>query len=254
MTLDRAKVSFAEAEGKARFPAVLKWGEIDQRLRASLWTPFYRFIKSSVDFDSIRGSYRLRGPAAAILQREHLHRRHLFINDFRHSRASEHEFIGDFDRFFRKADYVELFNVVTFFVRDRDCPVNLKKELADALDRPFSPYRLDLNTKTIIPILSEEQASTLGSDVNQVFESQFAGAKTHLQASLDALNQGDHRSVVREAINAVESAVRDFTKDPGLFNAFYKPLYERLMLGSIVALESASAILVTPLARAMLSV
>jgi hypothetical protein len=31
---------------------------------------------------------------------------------------------------------------------------------------------------------------------------------------LDALNQGDHRAVVRESINAVESAVRDFTNDP----------------------------------------
>ena len=39
----------------------------------------------------------------------------------------------------------------------------------------------------------------------------------------------------------------------GLFNALYKPLYERLMLGSIAAIQSASAILVTPFARAMLS-
>lgn len=41
---------------------------------------------------------------------------------------------------------------------------------------------------------------------------------------------------------------------PGLFNALYKPLYERLMLGSIAAIQSASAILVTPFARAMLRV
>lgn len=40
---------------------------------------------------------------------------------------------------------------------------------------------------------------------------------------------------------------------PGLFNALYKPPYERLMLGSIAAIQSASATLVTPFARAMLS-
>lgn len=45
-----------------------------------------------------------------------------------------------------------------------------------------------------------------------------------------------------------------FTGMPGLFNALYKPLYERLMLGSIAAIQSASAILVTPFARAMLRV
>ena len=40
---------------------------------------------------------------------------------------------------------------------------------------------------------------------------------------------------------------------PGLFNACYSPLYERLMAGSRAAAHRASAILVTPLARAMLS-
>jgi hypothetical protein len=41
---------------------------------------------------------------------------------------------------------------------------------------------------------------------------------------------------------------------PGLFNARYRPLYERLILGSRAAAHRASAILVTPFARAMLSV
>ena len=45
----------------------------------------------------------------------------------------------------------------------------------------------------------------------------------------------------------------EYIRLPGLFNALYKPLYERLMLGSIAAIQSASAILVTPFARAMLS-
>ena len=40
---------------------------------------------------------------------------------------------------------------------------------------------------------------------------------------------------------------------PGLFNALYKPLYERLIAGSRAAAHRASAIFVMPLARAMLS-
>ena len=39
----------------------------------------------------------------------------------------------------------------------------------------------------------------------------------------------------------------------GLFNAHYRPLYERLTAGSRAAVQRASETLVTPLARAMLS-
>ena len=42
-------------------------------------------------------------------------------------------------------------------------------------------------------------------------------------------------------------------KTSGLFNAHYRPLYERLTTGSRAAVHRASAMLVTPLARAMLS-
>lgn len=50
-----------------------------------------------------------------------------------------------------------------------------------------------------------------------------------------------------------EAVPRKAGQKSGLFNALYKPPYERLMLGSIAAIQSASATLVTPFARAMLS-
>src|SRR5271157_6040059 len=45
-----------------------------------------------------------------------------------------------------------------------------------------------------------------------------------------------------------------YGRQSGLFNARYRPLYERLMAGSRAAAHKASAIFVTPFARAMLSV
>ena len=57
-----------------------------------------------------------------------------------------------------------------------------------------------------------------------------------------------YRLSARHAHRARSSMVR-----AGLFNACYSPLYERLMAGSRAAAHRASAILVTPLARAMLS-
>ena len=114
----------------------------------------------------------------------------------------------------KSEEYIEFFDFVTFIVRHHLFTTDQIKNIAVAIDKPFSPYRLDLNTKTIIPVFSEQQAATLQSDLTLAFDTSFSGAKIHLQTALDALNNADYRTVVRESINAVESAVRDFTKDP----------------------------------------
>jgi PAS domain-containing protein len=213
MTIDRTKVSFAEAEGRFRFPGALKWGEVDQRLRSALWTPFYFFLSKATFFDPNRG-HQLREPAFELFINEYLCRRHSFISDFQQSRFRSDSYIKEWEPVFKQGDWIELFDFITFIVRDGNCPRELIEDIVAALDEPYSPYRLDINSLTIIPVISEIQAETLKSDLGRVFETPFAGAKTHLQAALDALNQGDHRAVVRESINAVESAVRDFTNDP----------------------------------------
>jgi hypothetical protein len=90
----------------------------------------------------------------------------------------------------------------------------LIEDIERILEKPFSPYRLDIYTRTIVPAISDEHATTLKSDINRVFQTPFVGAKAHLQTALDALNKSNHRDVIRESINAIESAVRDFAQDP----------------------------------------
>ena len=62
---------------------------------------------------------------------------------------------------------------------------------------------------------------------------------------------------IRHVISGIEFQ-RGLTKDychvtPGLFNALYSPLYERLTSGSMAAAQVALAMFVTPFALAMLS-
>jgi hypothetical protein len=208
--IDRTKVSFREAEGKPLFPAVLKWGEIDQRVRADLWNALYPIFKAGVTHQG--GSRRYSRPLGGILFREHVNRRHLFANEF-DAVPYEDELIARWQAFFSKDSYLEIFDFITFLIRDKDCPSKIVETVSQALDKSYSPYRIVGVPPTIVPIVSEEQATMLKADVGAVFDSKFAGAKTHLQAALNGFQDSDHRAVVRESINAVESAVRDFTGD-----------------------------------------
>lgn len=209
--MDRTQVSFAEAEGKPKFPSILSWGEIDKRLRSGLWAPFYFFFEKYVDEEYLEGHF-LTDPANSMMIREFTLRRHNFINEYKEY-FEKKEFYEKWSTFFKKGDYIEIFDLITFIVRDRDCPDSLIKAISDALEEPYSPYRLSIEAKTIFPAVGPEQSQILKQDLKTAFASPFQGSKAHLQASLEALGNADYRATVREAIHSVESAVRDFTGD-----------------------------------------
>ncbi|WP_147407852.1 AbiJ-NTD4 domain-containing protein [Rhodopseudomonas palustris] len=213
-SVDRTKVSFAEAEGKSRFPPILQWGEIDERLRSGLWNVIYLFLKSHIKFNASTRYYSLVDPAASILIREHVHRRYEFFSDYTNRFSSDDVYLNNWADYFRKRDYIELFDFITFLVRDPDCPAQLIERIAYVLDEPYSPYRLSISAKTIYPAIDLDEAKSLERDVDAIFASAFSGAKTHIRSSLENLGGGDYRAVVRESIHAVESAVREYTGDP----------------------------------------
>lgn len=212
--MDRTSISFAEAEGKAKFPAILKWGEIDQRLRSAVWTPFYFLLDRHMEYDEFSEDHSLSEPANSIMLREFVLHQHRFISEYQQV-FSKTKYVEHWSAFFKKSDYVELFDFVTFIVRDRDCPKSFVREMSEAFDKPFSPYRLSEEAKTIFPAIGENETKALKRDLELAFSSPFAGSKTHLQSALNALGEGDYRSVVRDSIHAVESAVKDFTGDTG---------------------------------------
>lgn len=227
--MDRAQVSFAEAEGKANYPSILKWGELDQRLRTALWTPFYFFLDNGIAFDrdseDYDGSHYFKDPQKSVLIREFVNRRHKFVHEWKDYFVREN-CIKQWAEIFKKQDYINLLDLITFVVRDRDCPPDLIERLSEAFDEPFSPYRLSVEAKTIFPAIGHEQTESLKRDLSVAFASPFQGSKSHLQNSLGALGDGDYRATVREAIHAVESAVRDFTDDP---NAVLSKASKRLV-------------------------
>jgi hypothetical protein len=213
--MDRTKISFVEAENKAKFPAILKWGELDQRLRSALWTPIFFFLDGHIEYIEYSDGpgYSLKEPANSIMTREFVLRRHRFVNEYQEEFSKE-RFIDEWKKFFKNSDYVDIFDFVTFVVRDQSCPKELIAEISDSLDQPFSPYRLSAKAKTIFPAIGKDETEALGRDLDTAFSSPFAGSKTHIRSALHELGEGHYRTSLRESIHAVESAVKDFTDDP----------------------------------------
>jgi hypothetical protein len=210
----RKTLSFAEAEGRIKFPSVLEWGHLDQRVRAALWNSLFPFFDEHVEYDQIFEHSQYCEPLDSILRREYVHRRHGFISDFMESYPTKKYCLDDLAAIFRQWDYIELFDFMTFFLRDEECPQDVIDSVAAALDKPWSPYRLIIKPPTVVPAISKQQAEIIKRDLGVVFDSDFDGSKTHLQAALDALNKEHFRDVIRESIHAVESAVREYTDDP----------------------------------------
>jgi hypothetical protein len=233
VSVDRTKVSFAEAEGKSEYPDFLKWGEVDQRIRSLLsnaisdnlynFTAPYSSIEAIANFEAIISDY-LKSCKYELSS---------YVSNFFVNQTA----LDYTENLTAKGDYVEIFNFLQFMLRHYFCNHLISVGVCEALDKPFSPYRIDLNTKTIIPVLDETQAKTLKSDLDTVFQSPFLSARDHLLKAIAGMNQGDHAATVREAITAVESAAREFSgeskmdlsgalkklgKEPGAHNALFE--------------------------------
>ncbi len=210
----RKTLSFAEAEGKIRFPAVLAWGNLDQRVRAALWNCLFPYFDAHIGGDDLLGQSWYATPLGEILRRDYVQRRHGFISDFIEHYPSKRQCLEDWASIFRQYEYIELFDFLSSFLRDPDCPKAVIHSVAAALDKPWSPYRLIVKPPTVVPAISKQQAAIIKRNLGAVFDSDYEGSKTHVQAALDALNQENFRGVVRESIHGVESAIRDYTQDP----------------------------------------
>lgn len=150
------------------------------------------------------------------MRREFTDRQHRYLSDYE-SYLSGKNIKNLWREIFTGKDqgYVEIFDFITFLVRDDDFPKAMIPRIAAALDKPYCPYRLSVSARTIYPAIGAEETLSLEKDLEEAFRSPFAGSKTHLQTALQLFGEGDYRATVRESIHAVESAVKDFTEDRG---------------------------------------
>ena len=103
--------------------------------------------------------------------------------------------------------------VVQLLIRNcNDFP--LPNWIKSALESPRSPYMVVDDPPTIIPRGSPEEGETVAKDLQVIAESGLSGARAHLISAAEALNKGDNRGAIREAIHAVESASKIVSDKP----------------------------------------
>jgi hypothetical protein len=210
--VDRANQSFAESEGISEFPALLEWGKIDKRLRSRLWGVFHAYFERrhyGIEYYSPVHNGLRNFLIWFFVTREYWMRDDIVkIVDY-------HKDTEKFMRsYFDNGDYVKIFTLIEDIIVFPSLGQDLRNTFENALNVSYSPYRIFGDPPKIVPILSDEQAKMLKTDLGHLKSSPFQSAKDHTKKAISALDRGDHADCIRESITSVEAAIREFTGDP----------------------------------------
>ena len=188
---DRKRMTFSQAEGIEELPAQLKWGELDDSLRLLLWDVLYGLLKDQTGHGTFGPYFRdefYKAIRAVIRVHENLP--------------------------LDEAEDIAL-DVQTTTTKLKKVVLKGAPNAFRAFERIFgsarSPYQLVNDPPTFVPKGLPEAGNAASRDLTTIKDSGLMGARSHLLASAEALNHGDARGAVREAIHAVESAAKQIT-------------------------------------------
>lgn len=201
--IDRASVTFAQAEGVQELPRQLQTKEISTELRAILWFAINECMKGTLDSDQSRfGGNWINDPWMGILRDYWVFDQHLFIDDFRTDPTFWMEFLSNI---FKKGDYIAVFGFVQHVIRHPKRPESFEAAVRMALERARAAYRLEDNT--IVPFALPEGSGNIDRAFRDMAEPGFMTARAFLGASGDLLTAGRWTEAVQQAICAVQSVV-----------------------------------------------
>lgn len=199
----RRGLSFAQAEGIAPLPRQLELKEISKALRVGLAFVFKDFMETDYR-DRDYAPPHIGGKWHKVLLSLHLLHDQNYPDDFDSKFEVQHCRIQNI---IRNGDYVELFGMVQFVLSHPDCPPTFHLSVQRVLEHSKAAYRV-VDRVLIVPAVSAEEGRTVEQAFADLALSEFNGARAHLAASVEALNQGEWAGSVRESIQAVEALAR----------------------------------------------
>jgi hypothetical protein len=208
--LHRKDLTFRQAEGVDPLPKMLAYGELDQKLRIKIWDELYLFFARDMNDNGIK-----------YLLDTHNYAVYLCRSAFSMSVDDAIKFADNVDKFFTRlkqailtGSYVDCLEIVTCVLRENEDRF-LKYDLIRVLNDQTSPYQVvDFPPLTIIPRGDENERAAFEQNWPAIASSPFGGSKTHFRQAAEALNAGNYPAAMREAIHAVESAVKVVTGNP----------------------------------------
>lgn len=197
--IDRTKVTFEQAEGRAPLPSQLRIGEVSPMLRSLLWKLVYdHMCDDSASFDDWLGDLW-----TVILTDLHVWHEHRPVDEF-DNRLSSH--VSALKKRMFQGDYVAVLGFFQFVIRHPGCSHNFKDKIAATLRIARAAY--SLVDDTIVPFASDEERQTVERAFGDLHGSEFNGARTHLAKAAEELTGGQYADSVRESVHAVESTAR----------------------------------------------
>jgi hypothetical protein len=207
----RKSMTFLQAEGYEELPAMMQWGEIDNSIRLGMWDYFYALMHHSKQFSNYGLPY-FQEDTKKLLTRIFRYHLKLPLHEAMELASDVHNSIELIKKLVFDVGAHEVLDLVQFTLRDRRCPGNLGAGLRKEIAVPHSPYLIVEDPPTIVPRGSPEEGESVARGLQEIKLSVFSGARTHLLSSAEALNNGDNRGAICEAIHAVESASKKITR------------------------------------------
>ena len=194
--------SFAQREGLEAVPPQLQPGTLSKQARASLWHVIYQSMEASIRSGTM-SSYFIE-PWSTILRDWLVDTQHGMSNDFE---SGSHEHEQRLKALFTKGRYHEVLGFVEYVLHHSDCPGKVKQGVASSLINTRTAYTI-VDGDTICPISGDVEAAVLARAFEDLAQTPFEGAKSHLKAAAGFLTVGKFADSVRESVHSVEATAR----------------------------------------------
>lgn len=202
----RKDLTFRQAEGIDPLPKILAYGELDSSIRRALFNALWSATQQEY---SDWGYTSLGESVINIVLQEAFH---LTVDDAIRIGSDYPLFIRKIKNTILEGTWENCLEVCQVAARASMGSGIFISLISEALDKRQSPYMLvDLEPWTIIPRGDENERTAFEENWAIIKASSLEGAKTHLRKSAEALNKGDSRDAIREAIHAVEGTARIIT-------------------------------------------
>jgi hypothetical protein len=210
--LKRHEMTFEQAEGAEPLPAQLNLREISKELRARLWKVLYYSIRGYTRDNKLFGSW------FGVLHDFYVKRKFMMADEIS---ANGEWNLSQIKRIISSGDYIAVFGFLQYVIRHENCPYEFADKIETELQEARAAYRL-IGGRTIMPIVSETDQSTIKRALADLSETEFKGAKAHLINAGAELTAGEFSASIRESIHAVESVARMLSTSGSLSDALAK--------------------------------
>ena len=203
----RKATSFRQAEGIEKMPSALKWGELDKDLRLELWNVFHGWLESYRirSLDGLR--LDIANQVAQVLRKC----LRIPVDEALGVSRSLSRLQGSIKEILLGSDYGDCLELIQTTAREFADDRLLLKGLEQAFAHPTSAYAIAGPPPTIVPKGLEIEGRSTDQDLKAIGASPLKGALAHLLSGAAAINRGEPRDSIREAIHAVESAAKQIT-------------------------------------------